>query len=628
MNRVLLSILRKEFMHIWRDPQTLLIILVWPVLMLLVFSYAITLEMRGIPTGLVDLSGSPDSRHLVQSITASGFFDLVEQELHPEEYEELFQRGAVRCIIVIPADYSRSLATEPVTAVQVLIDAADPNAANFIHNYLNSILLDTSFELNRISVIPFTLSPRFLYNPDLSSTHFFVPGLIAVILLLISALLTSIAIVREKEMGTLEQVLVSPARARQIILGKVIPYILLGFLDGAIVLAVGILWFQVPLHGELWQVLLAMLLYITPGSEQVKDTIERDGFSATFERAGGMMLANACGPCIGQWARAGADEQQPNSIMISFNRNFAKRNDGNPNTHSFVVSPEIATVFALAGRLDFNPLTDALTNRAGEPVQLPEPQGEELPPAGFVSGDRGIVLPPINGEAVEIPVSDSSERLQLLTPFEPWDGKELTGLKLLIKVKGKCTTDHISMAGPWLKYRGHLENISGNLLIGATNTFNDSVDSIRNQLNGEYQPVPEVARAYQAAGVETLIVGDENYGEGSSREHAAMEPRFLKVRVVLTRSFARIHETNLKKQGMLAVTFADPADYEKIREDDICAVEGLGEFAPGSRLELALQHSDGSRDQIELKHTYSHNQIAWFKAGSALNHIRNLNRVE
>jgi len=265
MNRVLLSILRKEFMHIWRDPQTLLIILVWPVLMLLVFSYAITLEMRGIPTGLVDLSGSPDSRHLVQSITASGFFDLVEQELHPEEYEELFQRGAVRCIIVIPADYSRSLATEPVTAVQVLIDAADPNAANFIHNYLNSILLDTSFELNRISVIPFTLSPRFLYNPDLSSTHFFVPGLIAVILLLISALLTSIAIVREKEMGTLEQVLVSPARARQIILGKVIPYILLGFLDGAIVLAVGILWFQVPLHGELWQVLLAMLLYISTG---------------------------------------------------------------------------------------------------------------------------------------------------------------------------------------------------------------------------------------------------------------------------------------------------------------------------------------------------------------------------
>ena len=270
MNRVLLSILRKEFMHIWRDPQTLLIILVWPVLMLLVFSYAITLEMRGIPTGLVDLSGSPDSRHLVQSITASGFFDLVEQELHPEEYEELFQRGAVRCIIVIPADYSRSLATEPVTAVQVLIDAADPNAANFIHNYLNSILLDTSFELNRISVIPFTLSPRFLYNPDLSSTHFFVPGLIAVILLLISALLTSIAIVREKEMGTLEQVLVSPARARQIILGKVIPYILLGFLDGAIVLAVGILWFQVPLHGELWQVLLAMLERERRGGEGKK----------------------------------------------------------------------------------------------------------------------------------------------------------------------------------------------------------------------------------------------------------------------------------------------------------------------------------------------------------------------
>ncbi len=374
------------------------------------------------------------------------------------------------------------------------------------------------------------------------------------------------------------------------------------------------------------EVKLASEFYITPGSEQVKNTIERDGFTGIFERAGGMMLANACGPCIGQWARAGADEQQPNSIMISFNRNFAKRNDGNPYTHSFVVSPEIATVFALAGRLDFNPLTDTLTNSAGEPVQLPEPQGAELPPLGFIVGDRGVVLPPMNGEAVEIPVSEDSERLQLLTPFEEWDGDDLTDLKVLIKVKGKCTTDHISMAGPWLKYRGHLENISGNLLIGATNSFNDSIDSILNQLTGEYQPVPEVARAYRAAGVDTLIVGDENYGEGSSREHAAMEPRFLNVRVVLVRSFARIHETNLKKQGMLAVSFADPADYGKILEDDVCAIEGLREFAPGSRLELVLRHSEGGQDRIELKHTYSQNQIAWFQAGSALNHIRNLNR--
>ncbi len=366
--------------------------------------------------------------------------------------------------------------------------------------------------------------------------------------------------------------------------------------------------------------------YITPGSEQVKDTIERDGFAATFAEAGGVMLANACGPCIGQWERPGAEKKLPNSIMISFNRNFAKRNDGNPNTHSFVVSPEIATAFALAGRMDFNPLTDTLPGTDGKQVKLQAPQGDELPPEGFVTSSSGVTLPPENGAAIKIQVSDDSERLQLLTPFSPWDGTDISDLRLLIKAKGKCTTDHISMAGPWLKYRGHLENISGNMLIGATNSFNNEIDSIRNLLTGEYDSVPAVARAYREAGVGSIIVGDENYGEGSSREHAAMEPRFLNVRVVLVRSFARIHETNLKKQGVLAVSFDNPADYDLILEDDTLSVKGLTDLTPGKPLALLLKHSDGSEESIILQHTYSENQINWFKAGSALNHIRNINR--
>jgi aconitate hydratase len=371
---------------------------------------------------------------------------------------------------------------------------------------------------------------------------------------------------------------------------------------------------------------LASEFYITPGSEQVKDTIERDGFAATFAEAGGTMLANACGPCIGQWERPGAEKKLPNSIMISFNRNFARRNDGNPNTHSFVVSPEIATAFALAGRMDFNPLTDTLPGTDGKQVKLQIPQGDELPPAGFVTSDGGLTLPPANGSAIEINVSPDSDRLQLLTPFSPWDGSDIRDLKLLIKAKGKCTTDHISMAGPWLKYRGHLENISGNMLIGATNSFNDEIDSIRNLMTGEYDSVPAVARAYKDAGVGLIIVGDENYGEGSSREHAAMEPRFLNVRVVLVRSFARIHETNLKKQGILAVNFDNPADYDRILEDDTLTVQGVKELAPGKPLTLLIKHSDGSEESIILQHTYSENQINWFKAGSALNHIRNINR--
>jgi aconitate hydratase len=371
---------------------------------------------------------------------------------------------------------------------------------------------------------------------------------------------------------------------------------------------------------------LATEFYITPGSEQVKETIERDGFAATFTEAGGTMLANACGPCIGQWKRPGAEQKLSNTIMISYNRNFAKRNDGNPNTHSFVVSPEIATAFALAGRMDFNPLTDTLTGTDGKQVKLQIPQGDELPPAGFLSSDNGLTLPPENGDMIEIDINPDSDRLQLLTPFSPWDGSDISDLKLLIKARGKCTTDHISMAGPWLKYRGHLDNISGNMLIGATNSFNSEIDSIRNMITGEYDSVPAVARAYKEAGIGSIIVGDENYGEGSSREHAAMEPRFLNVKVVLVRSFARIHETNLKKQGILAVSFNDPTDYDRILEDDTLSVQGLADFAPGKLLSLLLTHSDGSEESVTLQHTYSENQIKWFKAGSALNHIRNINK--
>ncbi|MFN4147585.1 MAG: aconitase family protein, partial [Runella sp.] len=361
---------------------------------------------------------------------------------------------------------------------------------------------------------------------------------------------------------------------------------------------------------------------ITPGSEQVRYTAERDGILDTFEAIGGVVLANACGPCIGQWARHIDDPNRKNSIITSFNRNFAKRNDGFASTHAFVASPEIVTALAIAGDLTFNPLTDTLLNEEGQAVKLDEPQGIELPPAGFAVEDAGYQAPAEDGSQVQVIVSPTSDRLQLLEPFAPWEGTDLKGLKLLIKAKGKCTTDHISMAGPWLKYRGHLDNISNNMLIGATNYFNEKTDSVKNQLTGEYGSVPAVQRAYKAAGIGSVVVGDENYGEGSSREHAAMEPRHLGVRVILVRSFARIHETNLKKQGMLALTFANPADYDKIQEDDTIDILGLTTFAPGVPLNVVLHHADGTKDEFAANHTYNQQQIEWFKAGGALNIIR------
>lgn len=361
---------------------------------------------------------------------------------------------------------------------------------------------------------------------------------------------------------------------------------------------------------------------ITPGSEQVRYTVERDGYLEVFEKIGGVVLANACGPCIGQWARHGAEKKEKNSIMTSFNRNFAKRNDGNPNTHGFVASPEIVTAYAIAGRLDFNPLTDFLINRKGEKVKLKEPEGLEMPVRGFAVEDNGYQPPAEDGSNVEVIVDPNSDRLQLLEGFPAWDGKDMIGLRLLIKVAGKCTTDHISMAGPWLRYRGHLDNISNNLLIGAVNAFNGKTNHILNQLTGQYDEVPRTARMYKAHGIGSIIVGDENYGEGSSREHAAMEPRHLGVKAVLVRSFARIHETNLKKQGMLALTFADRNDYDRIREDDIIDILGLTEFAPGKPLTVVLHHSDGTTEQFPVNHSYSEVQIKWFKAGSALNLIK------
>jgi aconitate hydratase len=361
---------------------------------------------------------------------------------------------------------------------------------------------------------------------------------------------------------------------------------------------------------------------ITPGSEQVRYTAERDGVLAIFEKMGGVVLANACGPCIGQWARHGAEKQEKNSIITSFNRNFSKRADGNPNTHAFVASPEIVTALAIAGDLTFNPLTDYLTNEKGEKVKLDEPKGFKLPAKGFDVKDAGFQAPAADGSKVTVSVSPTSDRLQLLEPFKAWEGVDLKGLKLLIKAKGKCTTDHISMAGPWLKYRGHLDNISNNMLIGAINFANEKANTVKNQLTGEYNEVPKVQRAYKAAGVGSIVVGDNNYGEGSSREHAAMEPRFLGVRAILVKSFARIHETNLKKQGMLALTFANPADYDKFREDDNLDIVGLTSFAPGKNLQVVLNHSDGSKDTIEAKHSYNAGQIEWFKAGGALNIIR------
>jgi aconitate hydratase len=361
---------------------------------------------------------------------------------------------------------------------------------------------------------------------------------------------------------------------------------------------------------------------ITPGSEQVRFTVERDGFLSTFDKMGGVVLANACGPCIGQWARHGAEKQEKNSIITSFNRNFSKRADGNPNTHSFVASPEIVTALAIAGDLTFNPVTDFLTNDKGEKVKLDEPTGMEMPPKGFAVEDAGYQKPAEDGSKVQVLVSPTSDRLQLLEPFKAWEGVDLKGLKLLIKAKGKCTTDHISMAGPWLKYRGHLDNISNNMLIGAVNAFNEKTDNVKNQLNGEYASVPAVQRAYKAQNIGSIVVGDENYGEGSSREHAAMEPRHLGVRAVLVKSFARIHETNLKKQGMLALTFANKEDYNKIQEDDSIDIIGLTSFTQGQPLTLVLNHKDGSVDQIKVNHSYNQGQIEWFKAGGALNIIR------
>ena len=366
-------------------------------------------------------------------------------------------------------------------------------------------------------------------------------------------------------------------------------------------------------------------LFVTPGSEQVRFTIERDGLIADFEKMGATVLANACGQCIGQWDRESIKDGHRNSIITSFNRNFAKRNDGNPNTFAFVASPEMVMCYALAGRLDFNPLTDELVNDDGEKVKLEIPEGTVFPPNGFEVDDPGYQSPAEDGSGIEIKVSPESKRLQLLTPFPEWDGNDFEGLHLLIKAKGKCTTDHISMAGPWLRFRGHLENISQNMLIGGVNYFNEKTNSVKDQLDGIYKAVPDAAQHYRDASVGSIIIGDENYGEGSSREHAAMEPRFLGVKAVLVRSFARIHETNLKKQGVLALTFADKADYDKIQEDDTFDVKGLADFAPGKDLKVVIHHADGTADEITARHSYNENQIEWFKSGSALNLIRKQN---
>ena len=360
---------------------------------------------------------------------------------------------------------------------------------------------------------------------------------------------------------------------------------------------------------------------INPGSEQIRYTIERDGIIDTFKQLSTKVFTNACGPCIGQWDREGAEKQEKNTIVHSFNRNFSKRADGNPNTHAFVTSPEMVAMLAIAGRLDFNPLTDTLINDKGEEVRFKPPYGEELPTKGFAVDDPGYQAPAKDGSNVEVVVSPTSNRLQLLAPFAPWDGKNITGAKLLIKAQGKCTTDHISMAGPWLRFRGHLDNISNNMLIGAVNAFNGKTNSVKNQLTGAYDEVPKVQRAYKAAGVPSIVVGDQNYGEGSSREHAAMEPRHLGVKAVLVKSFARIHETNLKKQGMLALTFANETDYDKIQEDDTINFLDLTDFAPNKPLHLEFVHKDGSKDVITCNHTYNASQIEWFKAGSALNLI-------
>ena len=361
---------------------------------------------------------------------------------------------------------------------------------------------------------------------------------------------------------------------------------------------------------------------INPGSEQVRYTAERDGFLDIFENLDAKIFTNACGPCIGQWARQGADLKEKNTIVHSFNRNFAKRADGNPNTHAFVASPEMVAAIAISGRLDFNPITDSLINSEGNEVKLDEPTGWELPPKGFEVEDAGYLEPVEDGSNINVVVDEKSERLQLLEPFKPWDGKNITNARLLIKALGKCTTDHISMAGPWLRFRGHLDNISNNCLIGAVNAFNNKTNFVKNHISGEYEGVPDTQREYKKNGIDTVVVGDHNYGEGSSREHAAMEPRHLGVKVVLVKSFARIHETNLKKQGMLGITFSNENDYDLIKEDDLFNFIDLDSFSPGKQISIEIVHSDGSKDLIMADHTYNAQQIEWYKEGSALNLIK------
>jgi aconitate hydratase len=365
---------------------------------------------------------------------------------------------------------------------------------------------------------------------------------------------------------------------------------------------------------------------ITPGSEQIRAIAERDGFLEIFRKIGGSVFANACGPCIGQWARKDADNKKVNTIIHSFNRNFAKRTDGNPNTYGFVASPEIVTAIAISGKLTFNPITDTIINSKGDLVKLAEPEGINLPPEGFGKVEKGFQEPKVGQKTAEVLVAPGSDRLQLLTPFKEWDGRDLFNIPVLIKAKGKCTTDHISMAGYWLKFRGHLENISENYMIGAINYFNDQTNSVLNQLNGGYEPVPAVARAYNKEGLGSIVIGEENFGEGSSREHAAMEPRYLGVRVLLVKSFARIHETNLKKQGVLTLTFENKSDYDKIKENDRIDITGLGKFTPGSRFYITLRHADGTTETITANHSYNESQVEWFKEGSALNIIRKVNK--
>ena len=363
-------------------------------------------------------------------------------------------------------------------------------------------------------------------------------------------------------------------------------------------------------------------LIITPGSEMVRSTIEKEGILDDFKYARAKIMANACGPCIGQWSRLGADNGNKNSIVTTFNRNFSKRNDGNPNTYAFITSPELAVALAIAGKITFNPLKDKLVNEKGENVLLDPPCGEELPASGFQHDITGYIPPAVDGTNVQVIIDPNSQRLQLLEPFSEWDGKEIIGLRILIKVKGKCTTDHISMAGPWLKYRGHLDKISDNLLIGATNAYNDKINSVKNYIINDYISVPESARIYKKNNVGTIVIGDENYGEGSSREHAAMEPRYLGIKAVIAKSFARIHETNLKKQGVLALTFADKDDYNKILEDDVIDIIGLINFDPSKQLKALIHHSNGKIEEIYLNHSYNISQFEWFKAGSALNLIK------